>query len=96
MTKAVGIKELKNRLSEYLREVRSGVRIVVTDRQEVVAELKQPESFLPQGASSSLYYQWCTEGKVRPPGTKTKLVRQSPLKSRAGLSQELLKEDRGQ
>lgn len=37
--KAVGIKELKARLSEYLRQVRAGETILVTDREEVVAEL---------------------------------------------------------
>lgn len=94
MTKAVGIKELKNRLSEYLREVRSGVRIVVTDRQQVIAELRQPDRSAPQGPFSSLYYQWCAEGKVRPPGAKTKVIRKSPLKSRAGFGQELLNKDR--
>lgn len=40
--KAVGVRELKNRLSEYLRQVRSGEEILVTDRGEVVAELRQP------------------------------------------------------
>ena len=30
--KAVGVRELKNRLSEYLRLVRNGEEIVVTDR----------------------------------------------------------------
>jgi len=40
--KAVGVRELKNRLSEYLRLVRKGEKILVTDRGEVVAELRQP------------------------------------------------------
>jgi antitoxin (DNA-binding transcriptional repressor) of toxin-antitoxin stability system len=40
--KAVGVRELKNRLSEYLRLVRSGEEILVTDRGEVVAELRLP------------------------------------------------------
>ncbi len=38
----VGVRELKNRLSEYLRRVRLGERILVTDRGEVVAELLPP------------------------------------------------------
>ena len=38
--RAVGIKQLKARLSEYLRHVRSGETILVTDRDEVVAELR--------------------------------------------------------
>ena len=40
--KAVGIRELKARLSQYVREVRRGEVILVTDRGEVVAELRQP------------------------------------------------------
>src|SRR6202790_3262144 len=40
--KSVGLRELKNRLSEYVREVRSGDGVLVTDRGEVVAELIPP------------------------------------------------------
>ena len=40
--KTVGLRELKNRLSEYVREVRSGEGVLVTDRGEVVAELVPP------------------------------------------------------
>lgn len=38
----VGIRELKNRLSEYLRLVRAGEHVLVTDRGEVVAEIRGP------------------------------------------------------
>ena len=40
--KTVGVRELKNRLSEYLRQVRSGESVLVTDRGEVVAEFSPP------------------------------------------------------
>jgi prevent-host-death family protein len=40
--KTVGVRELKDRLSEYLRQVRSGEGVLVTDRGEVVAELTPP------------------------------------------------------
>ena len=40
--KTVGVRELKNRLSEYLRHVRAGEGVLVTDRGEVVAELTLP------------------------------------------------------
>jgi antitoxin (DNA-binding transcriptional repressor) of toxin-antitoxin stability system len=40
MAKAVGVKQLKARLSEYLRLVRAGETVLVTDRDEVVAELR--------------------------------------------------------
>jgi antitoxin (DNA-binding transcriptional repressor) of toxin-antitoxin stability system len=38
--KSVGVRQLKSRLSEYLRLVRSGEVELVTDRDEVVAELR--------------------------------------------------------
>ncbi len=38
--------ELKNRLSEYVRLVRAGEVVMVTDRGEVVAEIRPPGSGL--------------------------------------------------
>ena len=40
--KTVGVRDLKNRLSEYLRQVRAGEGVLVTDRGEVVAEITTP------------------------------------------------------
>ena len=40
--KTVGLRELKNRLAQYVREVRFGESVLVTDRGEVVAELLPP------------------------------------------------------
>jgi antitoxin (DNA-binding transcriptional repressor) of toxin-antitoxin stability system len=40
--KAVAVRELKNRLSAYLREVAGGEVVLVTDRGRVVAELRRP------------------------------------------------------
>ncbi len=40
----VGTKELKNRLSRYLRRVRAGEVVRVTDRGKVVAELRSVPS----------------------------------------------------
>jgi antitoxin (DNA-binding transcriptional repressor) of toxin-antitoxin stability system len=42
----VGTKELKNRLSYYLRKVRAGERVYVADRGRVIAELRP---LLPAG-----------------------------------------------
>jgi prevent-host-death family protein len=38
----VGVRDLKNKLSEYLRRVRLGESVLVTDRGEVVAEILPP------------------------------------------------------
>ncbi len=40
--RVVGIKLLKNKLSEYVRLAASGERVLVTDRDKVVAELIAP------------------------------------------------------
>ena len=39
---SVGLRELKNRLAEYIRRVRSGEHVLITDRGAVVAELRPP------------------------------------------------------
>lgn len=39
---SVGIKALKNRLSEYVRAAAAGETVLVTDRGQVVAELISP------------------------------------------------------
>ena len=40
--KKVGLRDLKNRLSAYIRLVRRGHSVLVTDRGQVVAELRPP------------------------------------------------------
>lgn len=51
----VGTKELKNRLSHYLRVVRAGEPVRVTDRGRVVAEIKRADGKgKPQGDAAAL------------------------------------------
>jgi antitoxin (DNA-binding transcriptional repressor) of toxin-antitoxin stability system len=40
--RVVGLKVLKNRLSEYVRLAREGETVLVTDRDRVVAEINPP------------------------------------------------------
>jgi antitoxin (DNA-binding transcriptional repressor) of toxin-antitoxin stability system len=40
--KTIGVRDLKARLSQILREVQSGETVLVTDRGRVVAELRKP------------------------------------------------------
>lgn len=40
--KTVGVRELKDKLSEYIRKASKGESVLVTDRGEVVAELSPP------------------------------------------------------
>lgn len=51
--KAVGIRELKARLSHYLRDVQTGDVVLVTDRGRVVAELRRPGADTPSVESAT-------------------------------------------
>ena len=53
--KAVGVKILKNQLSKYLKLVREGEVVLVTDHDEVVAELRRPAVRQVSGTS-----QWAS------------------------------------
>ena len=64
--KTVGIRELKARLREYLREVRSGETILVTDRGRVVAELRSPSPAKLAGTFESRLQQAIESGLIRP------------------------------
>lgn len=61
--KAVGVRELKDRLSSYLRMVRNGEEILITDRGEVVAELRQPSP--RQGLAYPALLEAARQGRVR-------------------------------
>lgn len=52
--KVVGIRELKNRLSEYVRLVRNGESVLVTDRGRVVAQLTEPGAKRPDAPTPAL------------------------------------------
>ena len=54
--KTVGVRTLKNRLSEYLRMVHDGERLAVTNRGVVVARLVPPDagSEMPEEALQRL------------------------------------------
>ncbi|OGR08987.1 MAG: hypothetical protein A2341_24060 [Deltaproteobacteria bacterium RIFOXYB12_FULL_58_9] len=60
--KSVGVKALKNNLSRYLALVKNGEVVLVTDRDEVVAELRLPSHPLIARASPWIAF---LEGQAR-------------------------------
>jgi antitoxin (DNA-binding transcriptional repressor) of toxin-antitoxin stability system len=95
--KAVGIRELKNRLSEYVRLVRAGDEILVTDRGEVVAELRPPHR---DAATADLHpglARLARQGRLRPGGGNSPALypRFDPL-TPPGTAKRLLDEERGE
>ncbi|MFQ5740364.1 MAG: type II toxin-antitoxin system Phd/YefM family antitoxin [Acidobacteriota bacterium] len=88
--KTVGVKELKNRLSAYLREVKQGTRVFVTDRNVVVAELRSPSLAPLPEVRNPILAGWVNEGAVRPPLSRRTALPTSPLKSSSGAGRRLL------
>lgn len=94
--KAVAIKELKNRLSAYLREVRNGEIVLVTDRGRVVAELRQPSAGAVLGVHERALERLAAEGVLLPGLPQDpRAYRPSPL-SRPVASRDLLDVERAE
>jgi prevent-host-death family protein len=62
----VGVKELKNRLTHYLRRTQKGEEIVVTDRGRPIALLQQIETGKP-GTREARLAQLAALGKIISP-----------------------------
>lgn len=93
--KTVGVKELKNNLSAYLREVRGGATVLVTDRNSIVAELHEPygRTVLSESANP-LLIEWAESGLVLLPAAGKKPLPISPVKLPDGTSTRLLELER--
>jgi prevent-host-death family protein len=96
--KTVGVRDLKNKLSEYLRHVRLGERILVTDRGEVVAELLPPgqgqgDASVPAGLQSLARRGLLTLGAPTGTDLYPSLTRRQGPRRRSVA--ELLDEERG-
>lgn len=95
--KTVGVKDLKNKLSAYLREVRAGVRLLVSDRDTVVAELHEP--YLDHSMTTSLnplVSDWVRSRTIRLPSSGKRRLPVSPVHKPDGTSLKLLAQDRGE
>jgi antitoxin (DNA-binding transcriptional repressor) of toxin-antitoxin stability system len=94
--KTAGIRELKDRLSAYLREVEHGETVLVTDRGRVIAELRPPGAEDRAASPEDLRYRRLVErGFIRPGRGKTfrfSDLPACPLSS--GTSQDLLDAER--
>jgi antitoxin (DNA-binding transcriptional repressor) of toxin-antitoxin stability system len=94
---SVGVRQLKSRLSEYLRLVASGETVQVTDRGRVVAELRQPSPALPDSPLSQypLLLAAAREGRVRLGALRVTAVDRPGISLPDGTAQRALDELRG-
>jgi antitoxin (DNA-binding transcriptional repressor) of toxin-antitoxin stability system len=65
--RAVGLKILKNKLSEYVRLAASGETILVTDRDTVVAEIGPPRAGRGERLGDAQLAEAVRKGWLSPP-----------------------------
>jgi antitoxin (DNA-binding transcriptional repressor) of toxin-antitoxin stability system len=67
--RSVGIKMLKNKLSEYVRLAAGGETVLVTDRDRVVAEIGPPSPTRAPILSDALLLDALRQGWITPPAS---------------------------
>ena len=87
---STGVKELKNKLSYYLREVKKGEKILVTERERVIATITPVE----RAEEDSQLISLVREGFAVWNGGKPVGSRNTPVKIKGKTVSELVLEDR--
>ena len=91
--RSVGIKVLKNKLSEYVRLAAAGETVLVTDRDTVVAELVPPRADRSPLLSDAVLAEAVRRGWLTPPRLAGKgLPRRLPVARTRTLLAELSKD----
>ena len=68
---SIGLKVLKNKLSEYVRLAASGETVLVTDRDRVVAELGPPREGRSTLLADAQLAEAVRQGWITPPAIDT-------------------------
>ncbi len=82
--RSVGIKTLKNKLSQYVKYATAGERVLVVDRDVVVAELVPPAPGSPPQVSDAVLLELMRRGLVSPPADP-----QAPLEEAVSLGKKI-------
>ena len=95
--KAVGIKVLKNKLSEYVRLAASGETVLITDRDRVVAQITRPDEQRSPILAVALLADAVRQGWLTPPATPSHLppLKPQPIGTLSDVLADLAK-DRGE
>jgi len=95
LVRAVGLKVLKNKLSEYIRLAASGETVLVTDRDRVVAEIRPPEAGRAEWLSDVHLAEAVRSGLIQPArAPRAPLPERRPVAPTGTLLDEL-ERDRG-
>ncbi len=85
----VGVRQLKNRLSEFLRRVKNGEKVVVTERGRPVAVISSPASTSSDERLEAMVRKGLADwaggnprGSLRPPRIKGKTIAEIVIEER--------------
>ena len=94
--RTVGIRDLKARLSEYIRRVREGEDVLITDRGVVVAELRPPRHLASEDPTERGLDDLARQGILRR-ATRSSEASLPTFSSAGpeGIARDLLDEERG-
>ena len=96
MVRTVGLKVLKNRLSEYVRLAAGGETFLISDRDKIVAELVPPEATRSRSLPDALLADAVRSGLITPALQPTgPLPKTDPVAPLDQILQELV-EDRAE
>jgi prevent-host-death family protein len=89
----VGVKELKNQLSRYLREVKRGQEVIVTERGKVFARII-PDPVPAQDSVSKALHELALQGIAVLPQELRRGDRPAPIQVDGKPISEIVREDR--
>ena len=87
--RTVGIKALKNSLSEYIRAVAAGETVLVTDRGNVVAELVPPAAGRSAIPADAMFAEMVRQGLISLPAASAQGI---PPRRPVGSFEDLMDE----
>ena len=90
--RVVGIKVLKNKLSEYVRLAAGGEVVLVADRDQVVAELRPPSPGRADTVADARLAEAARNGWVKPPSPVYELGRPGLVEPLWSTIEEFLEE----
>ncbi|MGH7268149.1 MAG: type II toxin-antitoxin system Phd/YefM family antitoxin [Candidatus Rokuibacteriota bacterium] len=89
----VGVKELKNRLTEYLRRAKQGEEVIVTERGKPIAMIQRIESVARPTSVEARLAKLAALGRVTLPTRKPRPIRPARI-SGPPLSRQILEDRR--
>jgi antitoxin (DNA-binding transcriptional repressor) of toxin-antitoxin stability system len=92
--RSVGIKVLKNKLSQYIRIAAQGETVLVTDRDRVVAEITPPRAGRGEAVTDAVLAEAVRNGWVAPPVIGRRAMPRMPVASLEEILKDLV-EQRG-